>query len=65
MDREVGMAKFDRIGDNLTLGFHIDQFEATVKLQGWNNVEATFGTDVPGLATCRLSMDEDRTINWP
>jgi hypothetical protein len=29
-DREVGMAELDRIGDNLTLGVHIDQFEAAV-----------------------------------
>jgi hypothetical protein len=29
-DREVGMAKFDHIGDNLTLGVCIDQFEAAV-----------------------------------
>ncbi len=29
-DREVGMAEFNRIGDNLTLGVQIDQFEAAV-----------------------------------
>ncbi len=29
-DREVGMAEFDRIGDNLTLVVRIDQFEAAV-----------------------------------
>jgi hypothetical protein len=29
-DREVGMAKFDRIRVNLTLGVHVDQFEAAV-----------------------------------
>jgi hypothetical protein len=29
-DREVGMVKFDRIGDSLTLGVCIDQFEAAV-----------------------------------
>ena len=29
-DREVGMAKFNHIWDNLTLGVHIDQFEAVV-----------------------------------
>jgi hypothetical protein len=30
MDREVGMVEFNRIGDNLTLGVHIDQFEVAV-----------------------------------
>jgi hypothetical protein len=29
-DREVGMAKFDQIGDDLTLDVRIDQFEAAV-----------------------------------
>ncbi len=29
-DREVGMAEFNRIGDNSTLGVHINQFEAAV-----------------------------------
>ncbi len=29
-DKEVGMAEFNPIGDNLTLGVHIDQFEAAV-----------------------------------
>jgi hypothetical protein len=29
-DREVGMAEFNRIGDNLTRGVRIDQFEAAV-----------------------------------
>jgi hypothetical protein len=29
-DREVGMAKFDCIRDNLNLGVRIDQFEAAV-----------------------------------
>jgi hypothetical protein len=31
-DREVGMVEFDCIGDNLTLGVRIDQFEAAVLL---------------------------------
>jgi hypothetical protein len=29
-DREVGMANFDRIGDNLNLNVRIDQFEAAL-----------------------------------
>jgi hypothetical protein len=29
-DREVGMAGFNHIGDNLTLGVCIDQFETAV-----------------------------------
>jgi hypothetical protein len=29
-DREEGMAEFNRIGDDLTLGVRIDQFEAAV-----------------------------------
>ncbi len=29
-DRDVGMAEFDSIGDNLTLVVHIDQFEAAI-----------------------------------
>jgi hypothetical protein len=29
-DRDVGMAEFDCIRDNLTLGVRIDQFEAAV-----------------------------------
>jgi hypothetical protein len=29
-DREVGMAEFNCIGDNLTLGVRIDQVEAVV-----------------------------------
>jgi hypothetical protein len=64
-DREVGMAEFDRIGDNLTLVVRIDQFEAAVWLRGWTNVEAIFGMEVLGTARCRLSIDEDMTTNWP
>jgi hypothetical protein len=64
-DREVGMVEFNRIRDNLTLGVRNDKFEATVQLQGWTNVEAIFGTEVPGPARCRFSMDEDMTTNWP
>jgi hypothetical protein len=29
-DREVGMAGFDRMGDNLTVGVCVNQFEAAV-----------------------------------
>ncbi len=51
------MAKFDCVGDNLTLEFRINQFEAAVRLQGWTNVEAIFGMEVQGPARCRLRMD--------
>jgi hypothetical protein len=33
-DRKVGIAEFNRIGDNLAFGDSIDKFEAAVQLQG-------------------------------
>jgi hypothetical protein len=64
-DRKVGMVEFNRFGDNLAFGVFIDKFDAAVRLQGWTNVKAIFGTKVPKPARCWLSMDEDATINWP
>jgi hypothetical protein len=64
-DGKVGMAEFDRIGDNLAFSVSIDKFEAVVQLQGWINVEAILGTKVIRPTRCWLSMDEDVTTNWP
>ena len=63
-DGQVGMAKFDCVGDDLALGVRIDKLEAAVGIQGWTNVEAILGTKVPRAAGCRLGMDEDPTTNW-
>ncbi len=59
------MVEFDCVGDNMTLDVRINQFEAAIQLQGWTNVEDIFGTEVPGPARCRLSVDEDTTTIWP
>jgi hypothetical protein len=58
-DRKVGMAEFDCIGDNLAFGVSLGKFEAAVQLQGWTNVDAILGPEVPRLSRCWLSMDED------
>jgi hypothetical protein len=62
---KVGMAEFDRIGDNFAFSVSIDKFEAAVRLQGWTNVETILGMKVPRPARCWLSMDEDTPTNWP
>jgi hypothetical protein len=64
-DGKVGMAEFDRNGNNLAFSVSIDKFEAAVRLQGWTNVEAIFGTKVPRPARCWLGIDEGTTTNWP
>jgi hypothetical protein len=64
-DRKVGIAEFNRFGDNLAFCVSTVKFEAVVQLQGWTNVEAILGTKVPRPARCWLSMDEDATTNLP
>ncbi len=59
------MAEFDYIRDNLAFVVCVVKFEAVVRLQGWTNVEAIFGMEVPRPARCWLSVDEDMTTNWP
>jgi hypothetical protein len=46
-DRQVGMAEFNCVGDDLALNVRIDELEAAVGIQGWTNVESTLGTKVP------------------
>ena len=55
-DGKVGMAEFDRVGDDLALGVCIDKLEAAVGIHGWTNVKAILGTKIP-----RAS---GRTTNW-
>ena len=62
-DGAVGMAKFNRVRNNLALGVHFDQFEATIRIEGRPNVETFFGAKIPGATRGRLGMDENTTTN--
>ena len=62
-DGAVGMAKFNRVQNNLALGVHLDEFEATIRIEGRPNVETFFGAIIPGATRGRLGMDENTTTN--
>ncbi len=57
------MAKFNRVRNNLALGVHLDQFEATIQIEGRPNVETFFGAILSGATRGRLGMDENTTTN--
>ena len=57
------MAEFDRIGDDLVLGIHLDQPVTAVRVEGWPNVEAILCAEVPGATGSWLGMDEDSTTH--
>ena len=63
-DGQVGMVKFDCVGDDLALGVCIDKLEAAVGIHGRTNVESILGTKIPRASGCRFGMDEDPTTNW-
>jgi hypothetical protein len=63
-DGKIGMAEFDRVGDDLALGVCIDKLEAAVGVYGWTNVESILGTKIPRASGCRFGMYEDPTTNW-
>jgi hypothetical protein len=64
-DGAVGMPKFNCVRNNLALGIHLDEFEATVRVKGGPDVKAFFGSKVPRLPSGWLGMNEDATTNWP
>ena len=63
-DGKVGVAEFDRVGDDLALGVCIDKLEAAVGIHGWPNVESILGTKIPRTSVCWFGMDEDPTTSW-
>jgi hypothetical protein len=64
-DGAVGVPKFNCVRNNLALGIHLDEFEATVGVEGRPNVIAFLGSKVPRTPSGWLGMNEDATTNWP
>jgi hypothetical protein len=64
-DGAVGVPKFNCVRNNLALGIHLDEFEATVRVECRPDVKAFFGSKVPRSPSGWLGMNEDATTNWP
>ncbi len=60
----VGVPEFGGVGDNLALGVHLDEFEATVRVKRGPDIKPFFSTKVPGWPRGRLGVDEDATTHW-
>jgi hypothetical protein len=55
-----GVTKLDCVRYDLALCVHLHEFEAPVEIKSGPNVEAVFGTEVPGSAHAWLGVDEDQ-----
>ncbi len=48
----------------MALVIHLDEFEATVRIESGSKIKAFFGPIVPRSLSSWLAMDEDATTNW-
>jgi len=56
-DGAVGVPKFNCVRNNLALGIHLDEFEATEKIEGGPDIKTFFGLKVPRSPSGWLGMD--------
>jgi len=56
-DGAVGVPKFNCVRNNLALGIHLDEFEATVRIEGGPDIKTFFGSKVPRSPSGWLGMD--------
>jgi hypothetical protein len=59
------MPKFNCVRNNLALGIHLDELEATVGVKCGTDIKTFFGSKVPRSPRGWLGMDQDATTNWP
>jgi hypothetical protein len=62
-DGAVRMPEFDRVGDDLNLGVHLNKFEAMVGVERWPDVESFLGTELPRTLSGWLGIVEHVATN--